>query len=66
MEGKLFVVVFDNMQWEDIKIFEQSSDAVNFIDKIKKSFSKTVQSCHYRIEVFEKNEKNMFIPSYDK
>jgi hypothetical protein len=56
---KLYVLLCDDFEWEDLMIFDDKEEALKELRK----YTKDDNPCNYRVEIM-KYEKNKFIPAY--
>lgn len=60
----LYIIVFDDIKWEDIQIFDNQFAAEEVLDKIKRKCGNKYSKYNFRIEKFSKHS-DRFLPSYD-
>jgi uncharacterized phage-like protein YoqJ len=59
---KLYIFVCDSCEWEDILIFDNQNEAQNYLEEQKKLYP---TNNNFRIEIFQKNNLNHFISTYN-
>jgi hypothetical protein len=61
---KLYILLCNGCEWEDLVIFDNKEDALSHLQKIKELNYNKCKDNFYRLEIFEKDESNNFIPTY--
>lgn len=59
----LYIIVFDNMTWEDIQIFDNHFTAEEVLQKIKTKCGNKYDKYNFRIEKYGKHS-DRFLPIY--
>lgn len=58
---KLYLFIIDLGEWEDIVIFDCETEAKKYLEKQRELYH---GNTNFRIEIFEKNTLNKFLPTY--
>jgi hypothetical protein len=61
---KLYIFVCDECEYEDIIIFDNETDAKNYLQNQLQLYPNN--NSNFRIEIFEKNLENQYLPTYNK
>lgn len=68
MASYMYVLVYNGAEWEDIQLYDNLEDATNELNRMKNT-TKHIFVQNYRIEIFEKKQKQnvLFLPikTYD-
>jgi hypothetical protein len=62
--SKLYIFVCDQCDCEDMILFDNETDAKNYLQKQIKLYPNN--NSNFRIEIFEKNLENQYLPTYNK